>query len=296
MAFCVYSGRGISQLRNFLTELFDSMNETNGTDDTEYEDDEDEHFNGDGTPEPDPEEGEGDQVEEEHDMTPTTIVPHREGPPGPSQPQAHEFVFNRDRSPRAATVPTSTIGAGRQGNNVPPSVNILGATSRLNAHIQDGIAIPVTTPPRRGRQSWEGNQTITDVLPIVEASSDSTNGPSRLQLPGVPTPNLHFAEMGQQQQVASQTTQMPHLGHHDGIDMNTPVSSHVNTMDLDQWSVLEAGSSSTSFVVSPGADGPGNQWNMRRTLRDVFHFGRNPQEDLQQPRPSPSPGRPQPRP
>lgn len=281
MAFCVYSGRGISQLRNFLTELFDSMNETNGTDDTEYEDDEDEPFNGDGTPEPDPEEGEGDQGQEEHHMTPTGIIPHPEGSAGPSQPQAHEFVFNRDRSPRAAPILTSTIGAGRQGNNVPPSVNILGATSRLNAQIQDGIAIPVTTPPRRGRQSGEGNQTITDVLPIVEASSDSTSGPSHLRRTGIPTPNLHFAEMGHHQQVASQQIQMPHLERHDGIDMNTPASSHVNVMDLDQWSVLEAGSSSASYAVPPGADGPGNQWNMRRTLRDVFHLGRNSQEDPQ---------------
>jgi len=226
-------------------------------------------------------------------MTPTTIVPHREGPTGPSQPQAHEFVFNRDRSPRTGTAPTSTIGAGRQGNNVPPSVNILGATSRLNAQIQDGIAIPVTTPPRRGRQSGEGNQTITDVLPIVEASSDSTSGPSQLRRPGIPTPNLHFAELGHQQQVAAQPT---HLGQHDGMDTNTPLNSHINTMDLDQWSVLEAGSSSASFAGPPVTDGSGNQWNMRRTLRDVFHFGRNPQEDLQQPRPPPPHGRPQPRP
>ncbi|KAG9218893.1 hypothetical protein CCMSSC00406_0000993 [Pleurotus cornucopiae] len=43
-AFCVYSGKGVSQLRAFLTEYFDHMNENNGTDDTEYEDD----YDGDG--------------------------------------------------------------------------------------------------------------------------------------------------------------------------------------------------------------------------------------------------------
>ncbi|KAL0949362.1 hypothetical protein HGRIS_009431 [Hohenbuehelia grisea] len=44
-AFCVFSGKGVSQLRAYLTERFDIMNEMNGTDDTEYEEDD---YDGDG--------------------------------------------------------------------------------------------------------------------------------------------------------------------------------------------------------------------------------------------------------
>ncbi|KAJ7178973.1 hypothetical protein C8R46DRAFT_1173444 [Mycena filopes] len=55
MAFCVYSGKGVSQLRAFLTELFDHLTEMNGTDDTEDEEDEidADAYREDDTPEPD---------------------------------------------------------------------------------------------------------------------------------------------------------------------------------------------------------------------------------------------------
>src|SRR6267154_2561696 len=103
MAFCVYSGKGISQLRNHLTELFDSMNETNGTDDTEYEDDDYEIFNDDGTPEPDPD-VEVDQSPPSPKPAPASVTVQQRGGRGggSGQPQAREFVFNRDRSPPAA--------------------------------------------------------------------------------------------------------------------------------------------------------------------------------------------------
>ncbi|KAJ8507654.1 hypothetical protein ONZ45_g9989 [Pleurotus djamor] len=73
LAFCVYSGKGVSQLRAFLTEYFDRMSETNGTDDTEYEDD----YDGDGEvdidtehyPEEDLPEAQDDEMEEEFDGT-----------------------------------------------------------------------------------------------------------------------------------------------------------------------------------------------------------------------------------
>ncbi|KAF9006572.1 hypothetical protein BDQ17DRAFT_1423437 [Cyathus striatus] len=53
-SFCVYSGKGISQLRAYLTELFDRITEMNGTDDTDYEEDEfDDHYAEEDTPEPD---------------------------------------------------------------------------------------------------------------------------------------------------------------------------------------------------------------------------------------------------
>lgn len=250
------------------------MNEMNGTDDTEYEDDDYEQFNDDGTPEPDAEEVDVDQLP---NATPANVTAQRAGRTGPSQPQAHEFMFNRDRSPRAATIPTSTVGAGRQGNNVPPSVNILGATSRLNAQIQDGIAIPVAGPSRRGRQNVEGNQTITDMLPIIETPSGSSHDPPNTQGQAIVAPNPY--------------TENSHYAQYDGMDVDMPSSSGANLMDTDQWPVPEAGPSSTIYTGSPGNE-EGNQWNMKRTLRDVFHFGRNSQENPHQhhyPPPPPPP-------
>ncbi|KXN89591.1 SCF E3 ubiquitin ligase complex F-box protein grrA [Leucoagaricus sp. SymC.cos] len=280
--------RGISQLRNHLTELFDSMNETNGTDDTEYEDDDYEIFNDDGTPEPD--------AEAEMDQTPVALNPppvppvtmtiQRGGRAGSNQPQAHEFVFNRDRSPRAATIPTSTIGAGRQGNNVPPSVNILGATSRLNAQIQDGMAIPITGPSRRGRQGADADQTIIDMLPIVETSSGSIGEQGGFQFAGYSSPDQHYAEMGYQQtyQQPMMRQQMDGATYTQYVAPGAPIStgSHPTAMDVDQWSMPDSAPSHSEPTAGPSGSGDTSQWNVGRTLRGVFHFGRNPQENLYQ--------------
>jgi F-box and leucine-rich repeat protein GRR1 len=297
MAFCVYSGRGISQLRNHLTELFDSMNETNGTDDTEYEDDDYEIFNDDGTPEPDAE-NDMDEAPPVPSPAPINVTTQRGGRSAPSQPQAHEFVFNRDRPPRAATIPTSNIGPGRQGSNVPPSVNILGATSRLNAHIQDGTAIPVVGPSRRGRQVTDADQTITDMLPIVETPSGSTGDRPGFQFNGYSAPDQHYAEMGHQQgyqpQIMQPQMQPPHYEHYAAPDADTTSSPPPNTMDVDQWSVVD-GTPYAEGTAGPSGlgEGSGNQWNVGRTLRGVFHFGRSPNENIYQqypPQPPPSGG------
>ncbi|KAF5363421.1 hypothetical protein D9756_000384 [Leucocoprinus leucothites] len=300
-AFCVYSGRGISQLRNHLTELFDSMNETNATDDTEYEDDDYEIFNDDGTPEPD--------AEVEMEQTPlATVTPNptpvdvtaqspRGG--GPGQPQAHEFVFNRDRSPRGATIPTSTIGAGRLGNNVPPSVNILGATSRLNAHIQDGTAIPVAGPSRRGCQGAPADQTISDMLPIIETPSGSTSGQTGFPFGQYSALDQHYAEMAHQQsyeqeQMMNQQMRVHQYGQYTVSDTGTTmVDSHTNPVDVDQWSMVDATSSNGEAGLSGTGDGSSNHWNVGRTLRGVFHFGRGSHQEnpyQQYPPQPPAPG------
>ncbi|KAJ3576201.1 hypothetical protein NP233_g610 [Leucocoprinus birnbaumii] len=306
-AFCVYSGRGISQLRNHLTELFDSMNETNATDDTEYEDDDYEIFNDhDGTPEPDAEA----EIEQApaapaiQPPAPANVTVQRAGRSGPSQPQAHEFVFNRERSPRGVTNPTSTIGAGREGNNVPPSVNILGATSRLNAHIQDGTAVPVSIPgpSRRGRQGAHGDQSISDMLPIVETSSGSTGGQIGIPFAQYSAPDHQHAEIAHLQgdQVLDHQMSSHHYGQYIPPDASaTAMDVQTNPMEVDQWSMVDATSSNGEGVPGPSAveDGSGNHWNVGRTLRGVFHFGRNHQDNIYQPYPPhpPPPGGPYPR-
>ncbi|GLB33973.1 putative SCF E3 ubiquitin ligase complex F-box protein grrA [Lyophyllum shimeji] len=166
-SFCVYSGKGVSQLRAFLSALFDHITDMNGTDDTEYEDDdEDELYNGEDTPEPDdvyhPEE---DGVASQRMLSESAYAASAREYRQPSHPPpSHEFVFRRDRPIRGATIPAS----GSTAPHVPPSVNIEGATSRLNAQI---LAASMSHgSSRRPLGQAQGHRSMADVLPIVETS------------------------------------------------------------------------------------------------------------------------------
>jgi F-box and leucine-rich repeat protein GRR1 len=172
-AFCVFSGKGVSQLRTYLTELFDRITEMNHTDDTEYEEDD---FDGEGydeTPEP---EGEG------RDMSayPRQILfnpdapthrghrsDHTLPPTGhPGHGPMHEFAFQRDRPIRASTIPTTSPRRELEGS---PTTNLQGATSRLNAQIH------ASTPMSRlSRVQVRHGRTVADVLPIIESSSSQS--------------------------------------------------------------------------------------------------------------------------
>lgn len=172
-AFCVYSGKGVSQLRAFLTELFDHITEMNGTDDTEYEDDDDDvdAYQVDDTPEPEPEDGDEEEVEEFTPRrtfgNPITGDHHHSSAPASGAVPAHEFAFQRERPIRAVTVPFAASTGGRSISDVPSSVNIQGATSRLNAQIM--AANPLTGLTRRPRGHGPGR--IADILPIIESSN-----------------------------------------------------------------------------------------------------------------------------
>jgi hypothetical protein len=76
----------------------------------------------------------------------------------------------------------------------------------------------------------------------------------------------------------------PQFGRYAEQDMNANVGSYANTMEVDEWSTLEAGSAYEEGIAGPSGTGDpsGNQWNVGRTLRGVFHFGRNPQENIYQ--------------
>jgi len=278
-AFCVYSGRGIAQLRNHLTEHFDSMNETNGTDDTEYDDDDYEIFNDDGTPEPDA----------DVDMEPVAVVSdpasgYVTNTRGRIQPQAHEFVFDRHRSPRVTTIATSTIGAGRQGSNVPPSVNILGATSRLNAQIQDGFATPVAGP-EGNRQDPHADQSMSNMRPIVESSFNLTGSQIGVPLCQYTVPSQHYAGMSQQgyqpKQTMDQHMQVHHYEQYAVPDVGTSSNYQGTPMDTGRWTMVDA--------TSSNAEGSSNHWNVGRAWRS-FHFRHNAQEDIYQSHPPASGG------
>ncbi|KAJ7765068.1 hypothetical protein DFH07DRAFT_867202 [Mycena maculata] len=220
MAFCVYSGKGVSQLRAFLTELFDHLTEMNGTDDTE--DEEDEHtldaeaYREEDTPEPDhdPEDGDDDdefgsrrmflhlqQLASARGAGGNRLPTNPPPPPGPA-PGQQQFGFQRLPA-RAATIP--------------PSADLRGASARLNAQVT--ASAPVAGPSRGApitRQNLRsGGAGVADMLPIVETSrspppserSARTNASAGgffrtyQEQPGSPrngamTPDLNYAEIG----------------------------------------------------------------------------------------------------
>ncbi|KAJ7683992.1 hypothetical protein B0H17DRAFT_941140 [Mycena rosella] len=242
MAFCVYSGKGVSQLRAFLTELFDHLTEMNGTDDTEDEDDEidADAYREDDTPEPDPED-----VDDEDEFGSRRMFLHLQqlasssaavrgtrGPatlptnPPPPAPLGNGFLPRR-----ALTIPPST--ATRYGMDVhssvqPPAVSTLrGAATRLNAQV--AAAAPVAGPSRAARSGPRG---VADMLPIVETSrspppsdvasnrSGVSNGGGFFRTyqeptPGSPrngalTPDLNYAEIGHGRGTQSHATPVQH--------------------------------------------------------------------------------------
>ncbi|KAF9481818.1 RNI-like protein [Pholiota conissans] len=188
-AFCVFSGKGVSQLRAYLTELFDRITELSNTDDTEYEEDE---FDGEGyqeddTPEPEAI-GEMEGYPRQHmlynpNVTTTRGHPFQHGH-HVHQSQPHEFTFQRDRPSHPNAVPPTVRFNGRELRpELSPVSNLQAATSRLNAQIQ--ASTPTAGSSRLSRVHVRHGRTAADVLPIVESSQSSTDA-----IPNIPTDNM----------------------------------------------------------------------------------------------------------
>ena len=227
-AFCVFSCKGVSQLRTYLTELFDRITEMNNTDDTEYEEDDfdAEAYQEDDTPEPEffgETRGVGGYPRQNILINPTMTTPRgsRIGPSAPAlQLPSQEFTFQLDQ-PTGAT--TSRTGArdGRQMGEISPSTNLHGGTSRLNAQIN---ASTPTLQPRLLNGHPQLIRSVADVLPVVESpispppsdvasnhsiGTNNSNGagffrvynerPTTSVSPqgyGALTPDLNYAEIG----------------------------------------------------------------------------------------------------
>ncbi|KAJ7781066.1 hypothetical protein B0H16DRAFT_1658729 [Mycena metata] len=223
MAFCVYSGKGVSQLRAFLTELFDHLTEMNGTDDTEDEEDEidGDAYREDDTPEPDLEDVyEDDEFGSRRMYLQLQQLASARGnragmlPTNPPPPQVgQDFGFPRQRPMRAATHPASAeLHFGAASN----TGRLRDAATRLNSQIAaSSSAAPVAGPSRAAaatatRQTQRG---VADMLPIVETSrspppsersvasggggffrtyQEQTGSPRN----GALTPDLNYAEIG----------------------------------------------------------------------------------------------------
>jgi len=237
-SFCVFSGKGVLQLRAFLTELFDHMTEMNGTDDTEYDDDEFEQD--DEIPEAEP----GGEIEDEDNTVQDLGVYHddavvEESQPRPhysAQPQLHQY----SRHSRSSTVPLP--------NSRSASVNPYAA-SYPNGH--GAIISSNSTRRTRGHHLIT---TLADSLPVVEhtnsASPSASDGasnhsggansngagffrgyqdgirlaPATVRNTGTMTPDLDYAE----------------IGHGRGAQVPSQGSSNVQVNALAQRPYLQA--------------------------------------------------------
>ncbi|PFH51355.1 hypothetical protein AMATHDRAFT_3024 [Amanita thiersii Skay4041] len=158
-SFCVFSGRGVSQLRAFLTELFDHMTEMNGTDDTEYDDDEFEQDEE--TPEPemgaeaDEEELTIQDLDEPREDV-TMVGSHQPLQPPITQPsQPHVYQYNRQN--RSSTVPP-TGGTASSYLSGP-----------MNSQVYMGPASGLQWRPRGQPLS-----SVADNLPVVESAASAS--------------------------------------------------------------------------------------------------------------------------
>ncbi|KAG6895417.1 hypothetical protein C0992_001379 [Termitomyces sp. T32_za158] len=236
--FCVYSGKGIYQLRTFLSALFDHITDRNGTDDTEYEDDDDHDiyvYVGEDTPEPDDGVNDGEEEPISLRLHTESSISAREHRQPVYLPPSHEFAFRRDRPIRSATIPASHGSS----SHPPPSVNIEGAANRLNAQI-----LAAQTSGRRFQT--HGHRSVVDRLPVVEIAtpppfSELSNRSAVISqsdgagffrtyhedplgafpgAQGAMTPDYNFAEIGHgrgnhslQQRVVSDAEESIHQGH-----------------------------------------------------------------------------------
>ncbi|TFK22350.1 RNI-like protein [Coprinopsis marcescibilis] len=217
--FCVFSGKGVSQLRTFLTQLFDTITEQNATDDTEYEDDDfPEPFHPAATPEP-----EAADVDEEitpfHVINPNNVTINR-GSRWALTPRAYELALQREQNRRTQ----------RENPTAPPPIVTVPEGLTLPGTIQGAANSTVDRRDQPGR----GRGAVADMLPIVESPVTTPAGVSGESEPGssgtgffqifqepispigngAMTPDLNFAEIGHGRGTTNRTTtRLPNAGH-----------------------------------------------------------------------------------
>ncbi|KAI0353484.1 RNI-like protein [Trametes cingulata] len=206
-AFCVYSGRGVADLREFLADLFASItNELATSNDTDYEDDFDdaEHMDATGAPG-------GDVLEEDdddEDDTASEVFVPRGNHSVHGTPRPHDRVPHEDPTPtRAHYMPSREHMMAREQRRHPapraqPRAQVAGSPTWLDA------AGP--SRPRRGFGQQPLVEQSTSPTPSEAASNRSagTNHSSGTAFfrtyadanatarNGVMTPDLVYAEIG----------------------------------------------------------------------------------------------------
>lgn len=157
-AFCVYSGKGVSELRMFLSELFRTMTEDmNEDDDTEYDDDYEDVD--DTTPDAELETGNEGDVDEEYERTHIHNPPHSNSTsvrlrPGQNatNPSHHpEVALPRDRTvrgPPSMISPEPRPFINGRINSQTTATQAAGASRRTTARVfgQQPIIETSTSP------------------------------------------------------------------------------------------------------------------------------------------------------
>lgn len=297
----------MSQLRAFLTELFDHLTEMNGTDDTEDEEDDidAEAYREEDTPEPDPED-----AEDEDEFGSRRMFLHLQQlasargnrpvmlPTNPPPPQGSEF-FPRQRPTRAVTHPT----LAELRFDEPTTSR--GAPNRLLP-----AAGPVAGPSRAVRQTPRG---VADMLPIIETShspppsdvasnrsgrTNTSNGGGFFRTyqeptPGSPrngalTPDLNYAEIGHGRGTQSHANQVQHtprrgeghVPHHRPpfieVDSSQSIPSAGSTMMDSATSQPPAGSAQTTQTAASSV-----VWPYREPASPASPTSRELQESVQ---------------
>lgn len=210
-AFCVYSGKGVSELRAYLMDLVHTMTQDgNHDDDTEYDEDYDDM--GETTPDAEMETGNEGDEEEDFERTPvhrphshsnfvsnanlasfqTRSTPSQSHP---SQPQQPEPIMHRDRTIRG--LPASvTPSNGTIRLNTQPSTPAAPATTRravTRAFGQQPVIETSTSPTPSdiaSNRSTGTNQSTGAFFRTYQGVAASSRSNGAL------TPELDFAEIG----------------------------------------------------------------------------------------------------
>lgn len=233
LAFCVYSGKGVSQLRAFLTELFDHITEMNGTDDTEYDEEDDcDAFQEDDIAEPEPDFA----AEVDEDEDDTRALPGYRW----QRPLELENLASRDYATRPSILPSPVF------NNGSTAVNLQTAANRLHVLASN----PATGSSRRSRPPQP--RSLADMLPIVENShspplsdvasnrSAGSNGATFFRTyqdgpthnSGALTPDLNFAEIGHGRGAVAGPSVHPLRRGHDQVIHHRPPFIEIEPIDI----------------------------------------------------------------
>lgn len=261
-AFCVYSGKGVSELRSFLAELFRAMTEdmNQDDDDTEYDEEYDEDV-ADTTPDVEMETGnEGDDEDYDearmHTQQPSTH-PHTNSATLPRQPTHDasnvsyypELAIQREDTIRASPLPSTPSAEPHPAANLRANGQAHGQTTATQ-----NFNVSRRTPARGfGYQpivETSSSPTPSDVASNRSTGTNQSNGAffrtyqdavSSSRSNGARTPDLIFAEIGHGRGAGNASSHMNLLAQSHarrGLDLAIPsnattgLSSHGTTLAM----------------------------------------------------------------
>jgi F-box and leucine-rich repeat protein GRR1 len=197
-AFCVYSGKGVANLRAYLTELFDSITEdTNNTDDTEYDDDYGDKFQEDTL------DVDMDPPDDEDELPSRTYVPQAAMSSSHGLLAANTLTNSHQTSTLSgspagrialsssfvmADPPAEPISAPNSNSSVSNQMGFLSAPRRIRGFGQQLVVETSESPPPSDAASNRSAQSSNGGFFRTYQQATRSNGAH--------TPDLNFAELG----------------------------------------------------------------------------------------------------